>query len=76
MCKGSQDLDYRLSLLNSSDFFNEMENTAVPRPVTPGYSQYELMLREAFNSIHYGADPKKTLEDAAIRIDRELRRYR
>jgi ABC-type glycerol-3-phosphate transport system substrate-binding protein len=57
-------------------FFNEMENTAVPRPVTPGYSQYELMLREAFNSIHYGADPKKTLEDAAIRIDRELRRYR
>jgi hypothetical protein len=48
----------------------------VARPVTPGYSQYELMLREAFNSIHYGADPKKTLDDAAIRIDRELRRYK
>ena len=57
-------------------FLYEMEHTAVARPVTPGYSQYELMLREAFNSIHYGADPKKTLDDAAIRIDRELRRYK
>lgn len=57
-------------------FKYEMENTAVPRPVTPGYSQYELILREAFNSIHYGADPEKTLKEAAIRIDRELKRYK
>lgn len=54
----------------------EMKNTAKPRPVTPGYLQYELLLREAFNSIHYGADPTSTLKDAAKRIDRELRRYR
>ncbi|MFO8022537.1 MAG: hypothetical protein R6U65_08720, partial [Perlabentimonas sp.] len=57
-------------------FTYEMENTAVPRPETPGYSQYELILREAFNSIYHGADPKETLESAAIRIDRELRRYK
>jgi len=57
-------------------FITEMETTAVPRPRTPGYSQYELMLREAFNSIHYGADPRSTLEEVAARIDRELRRYR
>lgn len=57
-------------------FTYEMENTAVPRPETPGYSQYELILREAFNSIYHGADPKETLEAAAIRIDRELRRYK
>ncbi|OPZ65023.1 MAG: hypothetical protein BWY85_00835 [Firmicutes bacterium ADurb.Bin506] len=55
---------------------DEMKNTAVARPITPGYLEYELMLREAFNSIHYGADPAATLNDAAKRIDRELRKYR
>ena len=48
----------------------------VPRPLTPGYLEYELILREAFNSIHFGADPKSTLEDASRRIDRELSKYR
>jgi len=57
-------------------FIYEMNNTSLPRPVTPGYSQYELILREAFSSIHYGADPQKTLEDASKRIDRELQRYK
>jgi ABC-type glycerol-3-phosphate transport system substrate-binding protein len=56
--------------------FYEMNNTAVPRPVTPGYLEYELILRETFNSIHYGADPRTSLESAAKRIDRELRKYR
>lgn len=55
---------------------NEMKQTAVARPITPGYLEYELMLREAFNSIHYGADPATTLADTAKRIDRELRKYR
>lgn len=57
-------------------FLSEMNNTAVARPNTPGYSQYELILREAFNSISYGADPKKTLEDASVRIDRELKKFK
>ena len=56
--------------------FFEMKNTAVPRPLTPGYLEYELILREAFNSIHFGADPKSTLENASRRIDHELRKYR
>lgn len=55
---------------------NDMNTTAVARPVTPGYLEYELMLREAFNSIHYGAEPAATLTEAAKRIDRELRKYR
>jgi fructooligosaccharide transport system substrate-binding protein len=55
---------------------SEMGSTAMGRPLTPGYSQYELILREAFNSIHYGAETRKTLEDAAVRIDRELARYK
>jgi len=57
-------------------FISEMNSTAVTRPDTPGYSQYELILREAFASISYGADPKKTLEDASARIDRELKKYK
>lgn len=57
-------------------FISEMSNTAVTRPDTPGYSQYELILRDAFASISFGADPKKTLEDAAARIDRELKKFK
>ncbi|HNW46010.1 MAG TPA: sugar ABC transporter substrate-binding protein [Thermotogota bacterium] len=57
-------------------FLQEMKTTAVTRPLTPGYSQYELILREAFNSIHYGAPPKQALEDAAKKIDRELSKYK
>ncbi len=54
----------------------EMKKTAVARPVTPGFLEYELMLRETFNSIHYGAKPEEELKNAAKRIDRELRKYR
>ena len=57
-------------------FLSEMSNTAMGRPITPGYSQYELILRETFNAIHYGAEPKKALNDAAVRIDRELARFK
>ncbi len=54
----------------------EMNNTAKARPVTPGYLQYELILRETFNSIHYGSDPEQSLKDAETRIDRELRKFK
>jgi multiple sugar transport system substrate-binding protein len=57
-------------------FFYEMQNTAVPRPATPGFSEYEQILREALSSISSGAEPEKTLNEAAQRIDRELRKYR
>lgn len=57
-------------------FIDEMSETAMTRPETPGYSQYELILRDAFAAISFGADPKKTLEDAAARIDRELKKYK
>ncbi len=57
-------------------FFHEMKATAVPRPASPGFSEYEQILREALNAIHYGAEVETTLRDAAKRIDRELRKYR
>jgi ABC-type glycerol-3-phosphate transport system substrate-binding protein len=55
---------------------HEMKTTAAARPVTPGFLEYELILREAFNSIHFGAEPEATLANAARRIDRELAKYR
>ncbi|MFA7636046.1 MAG: ABC transporter substrate-binding protein, partial [Bacillota bacterium] len=54
----------------------EMEKTASPRPVTPGYLEYESVLKEAFSAIQHGADPAATLDSAAKQIDRELRKYR
>lgn len=55
---------------------SEMESTAVPRPKTPGYLEYELILRETFNDIHYGRDPQEALDAAVLRIEREFRKYR
>jgi fructooligosaccharide transport system substrate-binding protein len=57
-------------------FLYEMEHTAKPRPATPGYLEYELILRETFNEIHYGADPQEALNNAVRRIQREFRKYR
>ena len=57
-------------------FLSEMESTAVPRPKTPGYLEYELILRETFNDIHYGRDPQEALDAAVLRIEREFRKYR
>ncbi len=54
----------------------EMEKTASPRPVTPGYLEYESVLKDAFSAIQHGADPAATLDSAAKQIDRELRKYR
>lgn len=54
----------------------ELDNTAVPRPKTPGYRQYEDILRRAFQDIDAGADVTQTLQDAAAEIDEQLKEYR
>lgn len=54
----------------------ESENTAVPRPITPGYLEYEQLLTNAFEDIRNGADVKSTLAEAAVRIDRLLEKYK
>ena len=55
---------------------HEYETTAVPRPTTPGYREYEELLRLALRDIQMGADPKTSLTAAAQKVDRELRKYR
>ena len=49
---------------------------AEPRPLTPGYLEYEEILSDAFEDIRNGADAGEALSGAADRIDREMEKYR
>lgn len=53
----------------------ESQNTAIPRPLSPGYLEYENMLTTAFEDIRNGADIRSTLEQAEVRIDRAISKY-
>ncbi len=55
---------------------HELANTAVARPKTPGFREYEDILYQALRDIQLGADVKRTLDGAAARIDSELAKYR
>jgi ABC-type glycerol-3-phosphate transport system substrate-binding protein len=55
---------------------HELANTAVPRPKTPGFREYEDILYQALRDIQLGAEVKRTLDTAAARIDSELAKYR
>lgn len=54
----------------------ELNNTAVPRPVTPGYLEFETIANQAYSDIMNGADPKATLDAAAVQIDSQLQKYK
>lgn len=55
---------------------HELDETAVARPATPGWREYEDILRVAFRDIQTGEDPQTALTRAATQIDRELVKYR
>jgi len=55
---------------------HELDATAIPRPATPGFREYEDIVRVALRDIQTGAEPKATLAAAAQRIDREMQKYR
>ncbi len=54
----------------------EARNTAVFRPVTPGYLQLEDIFFSTFEDIRDGAEPKHELTEAARRVDRFLAQFR
>jgi multiple sugar transport system substrate-binding protein len=54
----------------------ELENTAVHRPRTIGYVQFEEVLNTAFEDIANGADPGSTLQRASGDLDRDLEPFR
>jgi ABC-type glycerol-3-phosphate transport system substrate-binding protein len=49
---------------------------ATPRPLTPGYLEYEEILSDSFEDIRNGADVQESLTGAADQIDREMEKYR
>jgi multiple sugar transport system substrate-binding protein len=54
----------------------ELDTTALPRPATPGFREYEEALRVALRDIQTGADVKATLTAAAQKIDGAIAKYR
>lgn len=48
---------------------SEVENTAVPRPVSVGYVQFEAAMNKAFADIRNGSDPAGRLEQATSQIE-------
>jgi ABC-type glycerol-3-phosphate transport system substrate-binding protein len=54
----------------------EAVHTAIPRPITPGFSEYQDILTQAFNNIRTGQMPKAALDTAASQIDRAMAKYR
>ena len=55
---------------------HEVETTAVARPSTPGWREYEDLLRQCLRDMQSGGDVKTMLTDTAGKIDRQLVKYR
>lgn len=53
----------------------EAENTAVARPVTPGYSEYETVINQLFADIRNGAEVASSVENAIQNINNSFRKY-
>ena len=54
----------------------EALNTAVSRPLTPGYTEWQSVMEEAYANIMNGTQPKKALNDAVSEIDAQLKKYK
>lgn len=48
----------------------------VPRPVTPGYLEYEQLLQATFDDIRNGANVEEALNTAVQRITQEMAKYK
>jgi ABC-type glycerol-3-phosphate transport system substrate-binding protein len=55
---------------------NEATVNPVPRPVTPGYLEYEQILQNTFQDIRNGAAVEEALNLAVARIESEMAKYR
>lgn len=53
----------------------EAANTAIARPRTPGFAEYDQIFLESWGDIRNGANPAKTLSSMVMRIDAELKKY-
>ena len=54
----------------------EALNTAVPRPITPGYTEYENIIGTAMEDIANGADVREILDSAVEQINTAFKKYK
>ncbi|WP_018750319.1 sugar ABC transporter substrate-binding protein [Paenibacillus sanguinis] len=54
----------------------ESLETAVSRPMTPGYLEWESNINKAFDDIKNGTEPQKALDQAVSIIDNQLKKYK
>ncbi len=54
----------------------EAENTAVARPVTPGYSEYETVINQLFADVRNGADIATAVDSAISSINTAFAKYK
>lgn len=55
---------------------HEAAYTAVPRALTPGFSEYQTIMNNTFEDIRNGADVRQALNDAVAQITSAMDRYR
>jgi ABC-type glycerol-3-phosphate transport system substrate-binding protein len=55
---------------------HELQNTAIPRPATPGFREYEDVLRVTLRDVQAGGNVQQALTAAAQKIDREIAKYK
>lgn len=55
---------------------SEMQSTALARPATPGFREYEDILRVALRDMQAGGNVQQMLTAAAQKIDREVAKYK
>ena len=54
----------------------ELEGTAQPRPSTPGFREYEDVVRVTLRDLQAGGNVQQALTAAAQKIDREIAKYK
>ena len=54
----------------------ELDNTASPRPSTPGFREFEELMRLMLRDLQSPGNVKQMLTDTAQKIDREMQKYR
>lgn len=54
----------------------EAGHTAVPRALTPGYTEYSTIMDQTWSDVMNGADPKTSLNKATSQIDAALAKYK
>jgi ABC-type glycerol-3-phosphate transport system substrate-binding protein len=57
-------------------FADTVDQWAVPRPITPGWSEYDTIYSQMLTDIAMGADIQPTVSKAVEQIDTQLDRYR